>query len=86
MSTQQLTELLRAISVMTAKFVAGSADGNFGWLDKANLLMSAKTIWQGISGVSEVLEEIKDLDELEMEFVISEIVSILENKLKEASV
>lgn len=75
--TKELTELLRAAGVVSAKVAAGMADGDLGFFDKASILLSIKTIYQGISGLGKIPAELRDLDEVEVEEIIKEMIAVL---------
>ncbi len=77
--TKELTELLRAGSVITAKCVSRSTDGDFSKWDGFRVIIgSIESIWDGIAGISKIGSELRDLSDDELEPIIDETCAVLE--------
>lgn len=81
--TKELTEVLRAYSVVQAKVIARSADGEFSRWDGAKVLAtSMPDIWRAIAGCGLIIAEIKDITFTEWDGIIEEIMPILARSKK----
>lgn len=77
--TKELTELLRMGAVLTGKCVSRASDGEFSKWDGIKVVAtSIEPIWDGIAGLSNLDEELRDLSTEELEPIIEEVQSVLE--------
>lgn len=79
-SVKEIRELLRAGSVLAAKIAVARADGEISRREKIGILLTSFSSWvEAIVGVGHISDELRDIDMLESEELISEIMSILRN-------
>jgi len=82
---KETKELLKFISDLGEAISVSSSDG-WSATDIMNFIPAAKSAFSGIAGIDQVIEELKDLDELEkqeIEDYIAEEFDIADDKIEE---
>lgn len=75
---KETLEFLRAGGVLTARIAAAKADGTISNAEKVGIIVtSLGSVIEGLRGANKILAELKDIDPLESEQVISEMDNIL---------
>jgi hypothetical protein len=85
-SIKETLELLNSIEVISISFVKAFKDGKINLEDLPiffELMKEAKTIIDGIQGIKEIPEEIKDLEEREAAAIGIKLYAILARLKKE---
>ena len=78
MTNKETLEFLRGAGVLLARIQAAKADGTTTNVEKVGIILSSlSSVIDGIVGIQLVPQELRDLDELESEQIISEMDMIL---------
>jgi hypothetical protein len=76
-TNKETLELLRAGSVLTAKVLSASDNGVGAVEIVRAVVSSAGYLYEGIVGISQIPDELADLDENEVEQIIDEVINLL---------
>ena len=74
---KQTLELVRAASAVLTNVLTATADGDFSFTDKLRLVTLYPTIAEGLKGISEVDDEMRDLQPDEVTALTDEIKAAL---------
>lgn len=78
MTNKETIEFLRAAGCLLARVQAAKADGNLSNVEKVGVILSSlSSVIDGLIGIQLIPQELRDIDELESEQIISEMDNIL---------